>query len=31
MNKNLYIAENANLILPFHKELDGIREDCKKH
>ncbi len=28
-NKNLYIAENANLILPFHKELDGIREDSK--
>ena len=21
-NKNLYIAENATLILPFHKELD---------
>ena len=28
-NKNLYIAENANLILPPHKELDGIREDSK--
>ena len=28
-NKNLYIAENATLILPFHKELDGIREDSK--
>ena len=28
-NKNLYIAENATLILPFHKELDGIREDAK--
>jgi len=28
-NKNLYIAENATLILPFHKELDGIREDEK--
>ncbi len=28
-NKNLYIAENANLILPLHKELDGIREDTK--
>ena len=28
-NKNLYIAENAILILPFHKELDGIREDAK--
>ncbi len=26
-NKNLYIAENATLILPMHKELDGIRED----
>ena len=23
------IAENATLILPFHKELDGIREDSK--
>ena len=29
-NKNLYIAENATLILPFHRELDGIREDSKK-
>ncbi len=29
-NKNLYIAENATLILPLHKELDGIREDLKK-
>jgi len=28
-NKNLYIAENATLILPPHKELDGIREDAK--
>ena len=28
-NKNLYIAENAILILPLHKELDGIREDTK--
>ncbi len=28
-NKNLYIAENATLILPFHRELDGIREDAK--
>jgi len=28
-NKNLYIAENAILILPIHKELDGIREDSK--
>ena len=27
-NKNLYIAENAPLILPLHKELDGIREDA---
>ncbi len=27
--KNLYIAENATLILPIHKELDGIREDTK--
>jgi adenylosuccinate synthase len=26
---NLFIAENATLILPFHKELDGIREDSK--
>jgi len=30
-NKNLYIAENATLILPLHKELDAIREDSKKH
>ena len=28
-NKSLYIAENATLILPLHKELDGIREDTK--
>ena len=28
-DKNLYIAENAPLILPIHKELDGIREDSK--
>ena len=28
-NKNLYIAENATLILPLHQELDGIREDAK--
>ncbi len=28
-NKNLYIAENATLILPLHRELDGIREDTK--
>ena len=27
--KNLYIAENATLILPLHRELDGIREDSK--
>ena len=26
-NKNLYIADNATLILPLHKELDVIRED----
>ena len=24
-DENLFIAENATLILPFHKELDGIR------
>jgi len=28
-DKNLFIAENATLILPFHKELDAIREDSK--
>ena len=28
-DENLYIAENANLILPVHKELDEIREDLK--
>ncbi len=28
-NKNLFIAENATLILPLHRELDGIREDIK--
>ena len=28
-NQNLYIAENAILILPLHRELDGIREDAK--
>jgi adenylosuccinate synthase len=28
-SKNLYIAENATLILPLHRELDGIREDTK--
>ena len=27
-NKNLYISENATLILPLHRELDGIREDA---
>jgi adenylosuccinate synthase len=27
--ENLYIAENATLILPLHGELDGIREDAK--
>ena len=26
---NLFIADNANLILPIHKELDEIREDSK--
>ena len=26
-DENLFIAENATLILPFHKELDGLRED----
>ena len=25
--KNLYLAENTNLILPLHRELDVIRED----
>ena len=28
-NKNLYIAENATLILPIHRDLDRIREDSK--
>ena len=28
-NENLFVAENATLILPLHKELDGIREDSK--
>ena len=28
-NKNLFIADNATLILPLHSELDGIREDSK--
>jgi len=28
-SKNLFIAENAILILPLHRELDGIREDAK--
>ena len=27
-NKNLFIAENAVLILPFHREMDEIREDA---
>ena len=26
-SENLYVAENATLILPLHKELDEIRED----
>ena len=26
--KNLIIAETANLILPFHQEMDAIREDA---
>tara|TARA_B100002051_G_scaffold234171_1_gene233835 strand:+ start:6193 stop:7485 length:1293 start_codon:yes stop_codon:yes gene_type:complete len=26
-NKNLIISESANLILPFHREMDEIRED----
>ena len=30
-NKNLYVAENATLILPIHRELDGIREDSKNN
>jgi len=28
-NKNLYISENATLVLPPHKALDVIREDLK--
>jgi adenylosuccinate synthase len=28
-DENLFIAENATLILPFHRELDGIRENSK--
>ena len=28
-DKNLFIAENAMLILPLHKELDEIRENLK--
>ena len=28
-NENLYVADNATLILPFHQELDEIREDAK--
>ena len=27
-NENLIISESANLILPFHKEMDEIREDA---
>jgi adenylosuccinate synthase len=26
--ENLHIAENAALILPFHRDLDGLREDA---
>ena len=26
-NENFIISESANLILPFHKEMDEIRED----
>ena len=26
-DKNLIVSESANLILPFHKEMDEIRED----
>ena len=26
--KNLILSESANLILPFHKEMDEIREDA---
>ena len=26
--QNLHIAENAALILPFHRDLDGLREDA---
>ncbi len=28
-NENLYVADNATLILPLHQELDEIREDAK--
>ena len=28
-DENLFIAENATLVLPLHKELDEIREDSK--
>ena len=31
MTKNLFIAENATLVLPLHKELDEIREDSKRY
>ena len=27
-SNNLIISESANLILPFHKEMDEIREDA---
>ena len=27
-NKNLVLSESANLILPFHREMDEIREDA---
>jgi adenylosuccinate synthase len=26
--QNLHIAENAPLILPFHRDLDGLREEA---
>ena len=29
--KNLIISESATLILPFHKEMDEIREDAAGH
>lgn len=27
---NLHIAENCPLILPFHRDLDGLREDASE-